>query len=102
MAPPATLLRFLLRVVLAFAWAAIAGHAGAATPWIAVAIDADDNAATGCTVSTADGPLAGVELVVTTHLVTTTSDVRVVRLERQTCNGGTLGPPSTHDASGWP
>lgn len=85
--------------VLAFALASLA-HAAA--PWIAAAIDTDDDPSTGCTISTADGPVAGIELVVTTRMLTSASDARVTRVERQTCEGASLGSPVTHDLSGWP
>ncbi|MBK7333899.1 MAG: hypothetical protein IPI87_16855 [Betaproteobacteria bacterium] len=74
----------------------------AATPSVGVALDTDDDAGTGCTVPTAEGALAGVELVVTARLVTTAGGAYVDRVERQDCAGGTIGGPIVVDSGDWP
>jgi RHS repeat-associated protein len=80
---------------------AVLSSALAAAPSVGVALDTDDDPATGCTIATADGPLAGVELVVTARIVTTAVDARVDRLERQACAGGALGGPVGYDEGDW-
>ena len=67
-----------------------------------ILLDTDNNALTGCTIATAHGPAAGIEQVWTTVVTTTTSGASVTRIERQTCNGGTLGPSILVPTAGWP
>ncbi|HEX4885265.1 MAG TPA: hypothetical protein VFX05_14085, partial [Casimicrobiaceae bacterium] len=45
--------------------------------------------------------MAGIELVVATHVATSASGATVTRLERQLCAGGVLGAPVVYDAGGW-
>ena len=61
--------------------------------------DLDHNSGTGCTLSTVDGNFLGVEEVLITTVDVPSS--QVVRLERQVCVGGVLGPRSVIDASVW-
>ncbi|MBN8479581.1 MAG: hypothetical protein J0L91_11525, partial [Burkholderiales bacterium] len=82
--------------------AAFALCASAATPSVGVALDTDDNPATGCTVATANGAYAGVEQVVTARVVTHATGAYVDRVERQTCAGGALGGAAIVDSGDWP
>ncbi len=63
--------------------------------------DTDNVAGTGCTVSTANGPVSGIERIATAVVSTTTTTATVARLEQQTCTGGTLSAATTYDAGGW-
>ncbi|HQU48092.1 MAG TPA: RHS repeat-associated core domain-containing protein [Casimicrobiaceae bacterium] len=81
---------------------AFAMSATAATPSVGVALDTDSQSATGCTVPTANGALAGIELVVTARTVTTATGAYVDRVERQTCTGGILGSAVVVDSGDWP
>jgi len=78
-----------------------AGVATAGTTTIAVALDTDNNAATGCVVASAEGPVAGIELVLSTVITTTANGATVTRLERQICVAGVLGAPIVYDNGGW-
>jgi hypothetical protein len=69
----------------------------------AVYLDLDRNAATGCTVTTADGPFAGIEQA----LVTTVANDQVTSVDRRVCvdaQNGAFGPPIpvTTFATPWP
>ncbi len=64
-------------------------------------LDTDNVAATGCTVSTADGPVSGIERIATAVVATTPTTATVARLEQQICAGGTLSAVTTYDAGGW-
>jgi hypothetical protein len=63
--------------------------------------DIDNVAATGCTVSTVNGPVSGIDRIATAVVSTTTTTATVARLEQQTCTGGTLSAATTYDAGGW-
>ncbi|MEO8345815.1 MAG: PASTA domain-containing protein, partial [Betaproteobacteria bacterium] len=66
-----------------------------------VLLDTDNNAVTGCTVPSSNGPVPGVDVVSTTVVSTSTTAVTVARLERQVCAAGILSAPVTYDAGGW-
>jgi len=82
-------------------WASLAWPAQAAEHRFQVLLDADKNAATGCTVATSKGPAAGIEQVWTTVVTTTTSGATVSRIERQTCSGASLTAPNVFASAGW-
>lgn len=67
-----------------------------------VLLDTDNNPATGCTVATSKGPVAGVEQVWTTVVTTTASNVVVKQVEHQTCVGGALSASVVYATAGWP
>ena len=95
----------LLPLLRSFALLLVFGLAGtnaiAATVTIGIALDTDNNAATGCTISTANGSVAGIEMVGAAIISTSVNGATVARLERQSCAGGALGAPSTYDNGGW-
>lgn len=75
--------------------------AGAAT--FSILVDNDDNASTGCTVTTTGGAFAGVEYLVTTTVDTDVYPPVVIGLARQDCvGGGDFGTPVQLDPGGWP
>ncbi|MEO6927574.1 MAG: Ig-like domain-containing protein, partial [Casimicrobiaceae bacterium] len=86
----------------AFACVLGSGHASAATHTFSWLVDSDNNVATGCTLATAHGPLAGIEQVFIATVTTTTADAGVTRLERRLCANGALGAPTTYDTGAWP
>lgn len=75
------------------------GHA--AEHRFSLMFDTDNVAATGCTVSTVNGPVSGIERIATAVVSTTTTTATVARLEQQTCIGGTLSAAATYDTGGW-
>src|SRR5512145_1171440 len=85
----------------AVALASVSLIAAAGVSTLGVALDTDRNSATGCTISTANGALSGIDQVATTIVTTTSSSATVARLERQLCNAGTLGAAATYDNGGW-
>ncbi len=87
--PPA---RIWLAVGFALLGSLVADGASAVTE-LRTLLDVDNNATTGCTVSTPDGPFAGAEQVLITT-VTTANPPEVTSLARQVCTGLVLGPPS--------
>src|SRR6266480_4086913 len=87
--------RSLLPLILVFA----AYSAAAATNQIKTAIDTDNNASTGCSVSSALGTFSGAEqLLITTYDPDTHTVTSVVR---QRCSGGTFGGSDIIDSGGW-
>lgn len=66
---------------------ALAGSmvAGAATTTFGVLLDTDNNINSGCTISTADGSFAGVELVLNTTVVANSTGYRVTGITLQSC-----------------
>ncbi len=77
--------------------------AAAATGDFRVLVDADDNAGTGCTIATADGPFTGVERVLVTTVDLDSKTVTSVVV--QECSGGSLGAPvavTSPAAPPWP
>ncbi|MBL0123945.1 MAG: hypothetical protein IPP88_14865 [Betaproteobacteria bacterium] len=68
--------------------------ASAATHSYEVLIDADGNAATGCTVSNSAGAAAGVEIIVRATVNTTQNTANATALERLNCQSGTFGAAS--------
>ncbi len=88
---------------LVFAGACIvAASALAAEQRFALLLDTDNSAATGCTVATAKGAVAGVDQVWTTVVTTSTTAVTVMEIDKQVCSGGTLGSAVEAAAGGWP
>lgn len=64
-----------------------------------IAIDIDDNPATGCTVTTVDGPFVGAD-----HLLITTVDqvtMMVTEVAVSDCVGGVFNAPVVVSAGGW-
>jgi len=66
-----------------------------------VLLDTDRNSATGCTISTPNGPFAGVEEVLNTTVNTTVYPPVVGAITRQSCVGGVLGAAAPVHAGGW-
>src|ERR1700756_2847831 len=60
---------------------------------IKVFFDTDTNRATGCNVSTANGPVAGVEQVLPTSISVNGGTGTVTGVTRQVCSGGVFGAP---------
>jgi VCBS repeat-containing protein len=80
-----------------------AASAYSATTEFRVLLDTDNNAATGCTVTTPAGTFAGAEQVLITTVVTTADRTgNVTGTALQTCSGGTLGTPVTLSSATWP
>ncbi|MEO8303996.1 MAG: hypothetical protein ABI724_07740, partial [Betaproteobacteria bacterium] len=77
------------------------GELQAAEHRFSVLLDTDNNPATGCTVPSANGPVAGIELVATTVVTTSIDGAIVSRLERQSCDSGALSAPVVYDPGGW-
>ncbi len=71
----------------------------AATTTVSVLIDADNNAATGCSVATVNGPFAGVDRVLNTTVVADATGYRTQSITLQSCSGGALGAAQTIDSS---
>jgi hypothetical protein len=67
---------------------------------VKVLMDTDTNRATGCTVSTASGPVSGIEQVLTTSISVSGGSATVTGVTRQLCTGGFLGAPIPVDG-GW-
>jgi RHS repeat-associated protein len=69
-------------------------------------IDVDGSSATGCEVSTVDGPFSGAERLVVTELREEGGGSWLVGpIQVQTCSGnggGSFGPSTTVDPGGWP
>ncbi len=74
----------------------------AASTTISALLDTDNNAATGCTISTVNGAFAGVERVLATKVVTNTAGYRTDSITVQMCLGGTLGAPIVVDSQSLP
>jgi len=78
-------------------------HAAQAAVFVSVPLDVDNNPATGCNVSTPEGPFPGAELVVLTQLDTSANLVTGVFY--QTClnpGSATLSPPVQYSFGSWP
>jgi hypothetical protein len=67
---------------------------------VKVLMDTDINRSTGCVVSTASGPVAGIEQVLTTSVSVTGGTATVTGVTRQLCTSGFLGSPIPVDG-GW-
>ncbi len=80
----------------------LAGPAAAGSHSFVVALDTDNTASTGCSVTTAKGVFPGVERAVETTVTTTTADARVTSVRLLTCSGGALGSPQVVDPGSWP
>jgi len=82
----------------------VAAPASAKEQTVGVLIDTDNDAATGCTVATADGPFAGVEQILETTVDTTPpATAQVTLVTRRECvSGSTFGAPITVDDGDWP
>ena len=95
----------LLRLLCPPMWVLVLGMAAtgalAGTTTIGVGLDTDNNPATGCVLSTPNGPVPGIEQVASTVVTTTVNGATVTRLERQVCIGGVLGAPTLYDNGGW-
>lgn len=78
-----------------------AGFAGAATLTYSIAFDTDASAATGCTVASANGPLAGIEQVLDVTVTTSAASATVGPVTMRACSGGALGSATTIDGGGW-
>ena len=80
--------------------------ASAVTSSVDLLLDLDNDAATGCTVTTVDGPFDGVEQILRTTIETTgaaAADVTVVeRLECTDPGTNTFGAPIAVDPGTWP
>lgn len=76
--------------------------AHAAESRFALLLDTDGDASTGCTAPSANGALAGIDLIATTIVTTSASGGVVTRLEQQHCTGGAWSTPTLYDAGGWP
>jgi len=74
--------------------------ASAVTVEFGALLDLDDDAATGCTLSTVDGPFDGVEQLLVTTVETTPSPVQVTGVVRHECDAmsGTFGPAIAVDS----
>lgn len=66
----------------------------AATTTINTLLDTDNNTATGCSVSTLNGAVNGVESIVTTTVIADTSGYRTQSITMQNCVGGSFGAPA--------
>src|SRR4051812_20330128 len=60
---------------------------------VQVFFDTDANRATGCTLATANGPVSGIEQVLTTAVTVTGGTGSVTGVTRQVCSGGFFGAP---------
>jgi large repetitive protein len=76
--------------------------AHAATTTVSVLIDADNNAASGCAIATANGPFTGVERVLNTTVVADGAGYRATSITLQSCTGGALGAPAVIDSTTLP
>ncbi len=74
----------------------------AATSTFGIGIDTDNNPATGCALATANGAVAGVEIVARSVVTTSAAGATVTRLEQQRCNAGSLSASATYETGGWP
>ena len=99
---PVTAARRLFSLV-AIVLAASLSSAWAATTTLSVTIDADNNTATGCTVTTAAGSLSGIEVVLDTVVGTTGANTGVVgNVTKRNCVAGVFGSPVVVSGGGWP
>ncbi len=77
-------------------------QAATTTTTLSVAIDTDNNAATGCTISTAGGTLVGIEVALDTVVNTSGANSGSVgSVTRRNCTAGAFGAPSIVSNGGW-
>jgi len=74
----------------------------AATTTVSTLIDADNNVASGCSISTVNGAFAGVDRVLNTVVVTDAAGYRISSITQQSCSGATLDPSTVVDSSSTP
>ena len=98
---PRSLHSCLRALALLLGLAIVSSQAAAGSATVSTALDTDNNAATGCVVASANGPIAGIEQIASTVVTTTTTGATVARLERQLCTAGALGAPTSYDPGGW-
>jgi len=79
-----------------------ASLAQAAATSVAIGFDADNNSATGCTLTLGSRTLRGLEVALTTPVTTTASIGTVGTITRRTCTGGGFGAAVTVSSGGWP
>ncbi|MBL8311372.1 MAG: tandem-95 repeat protein [Burkholderiales bacterium] len=73
------------------------GAAQAATTTINTLIDTDNVTSTGCTVTTANGAVTGIEQMLSTTVTTDAAGYRIQSITLQACNNGSFGAPTTID-----
>ena len=73
----------------------------AATATFGIGIDTDNDPATGCALATANGAVAGVEIVARSVVTTSAAGATVTRLEQQRCNAGSLSASAAYESGGW-
>lgn len=78
------------------------GAAHAATTTVNTLIDTDNTASTGCSVTTANGAVAGIEQMLSTTVATDATGYRITSITLQSCSNGTFGAPSTIDSGTTP
>ena len=83
-------------------WIASSVSAFAATATYDILLDADNNPATGCTLTTARGDFTGVELVLSTTVDVTATPSIVTGVTLQPCESGVLGAVSVVSSDSWP
>ena len=79
--------------------------AASASAWAAsydILLDTDNDPATGCTVPTAHGNVAGIERVLATQVDVTTTPSTVTGVALRSCIGGTLGAAVPVSNGSWP
>ena len=69
----------------------------AATATFGVGIDTDNDPATGCTLATANGPVAGIEIARPVGGHDDATGATVTRLEQQRCNAGSLSASAIYE-----
>ena len=88
------------RIFACLALGMLASVARAGDHRFALLLDVDNTVATGCTLATSKGSVAGIDQVWTAVVTTSTAGATVARVERQTCAGGSLGAAVTQ-GGGW-
>jgi RHS repeat-associated protein len=96
-----SMFRLLRPLACALVFGLAAAAAVAATTTIGIGLDTDNNPATGCVLTTANGSVPGIDQVASTVVATTVNGATVTRLERQVCSAGVLGAPTVYDNGGW-
>ena len=86
-------------VAIAAAGAMAASVGFAASTTVSILIDADNDAGTGCSVGTVNGPFAGVDRVLNTTVIADATGYRTQSISVQNCTGGALGPATIIDAT---
>ncbi len=79
-----------------------AAGAHAATTTVAIGFDTDNNAATGCTLTSGSSSMPGVETVLYTVVTTAVNTGTVSTITRSICIAGVFGAPINVSAGGWP